>query len=237
MSGQEPSGAGSAAPRLIAIGDSITKGEGAASLGIVCHSWADWLARSLDLSLLNLAENGATVPQMLAEQVPSASPGAAVATIYAGVNDARSPAFDLERFRHDLGALFASVAPQATRVVTCTIPLDLGRPRAGATKVLAANAVIHEMADRHGAAVADLVDLRGPTLVQPDAVHPTAAGQLEIADRAARVLALGPLPSTLVPVDRSPRSLARFAVTRHGPAQLRDWARQAIEGLDRRRSR
>ena len=40
-----------------------------------------------------------------------------------------------------------------------------------------------------GAVVADLADLGGWTLVLPDAVHPTALGQLEIADRARRLAA------------------------------------------------
>jgi hypothetical protein len=94
-------------------------------------------------------------------------------------------------------------------VLTLTIPIDLGRPRAGA-KVPAANALIAAAAARRAAICADLAQLRGRRHVLPDAVHLTPRGQLAVADVAARALG-APLPSSRFPRDRSRRARAHFA--------------------------
>jgi hypothetical protein len=62
----------------------------------------------------------------------------------------------------------------------------------------------------------------------PDAVHPTAVGQLQIADRAAQALGAPRLPSSLVEVHESPRAKARFAA-RYGLMYARDVRRRALE--------
>ena len=72
----------------------------------------------------------------------------------------------------------------------------------------------------------DLSDLAGWTLVLPDAVHPTALGQLEIADRAAAALGAGVLPSALAG-ERGAAS-ARYAPA-HARALARDLRRRALE--------
>ena len=96
-----------------------------------------------------------------------------------------------------------------------------------------ANALIVRLAAEHGALVARLDDLRGPTLLLPDAVHPTAIGQLEIADRAAQALAAAgmavpQMPSTLAEPRRDRRARARFAA-RWSAILVRDLLRRAIE--------
>jgi hypothetical protein len=73
-------------------------------------------------------------------------------------------------------------------VLAATIPLDLGRPRAGA-KVGDANAVIERAAADAGALVLDLREFRGRRLLMADQVHPTAFGQIAIACKALEVLA------------------------------------------------
>jgi lysophospholipase L1-like esterase len=224
-----------AQPGLIAVGDSITHGCGTAILGLHCQSWALWLAEAMGLPFLNLAQDGAVVPDVVATQLPKVQHAYAVGAVYVGVNDVRSLDFDPERYAAGLEAIVARVTAHAERTVLCTIPLDLGRPRAGA-KVGGANATIRTVAERHGAVVAELADLGGPTVVQPDAVHPTAAGQLEIADRAAAALGVSPLPSSLAEVHRGPRALARFLVTSHAPAVVRDLRRRAVEDVARRRA-
>ena len=80
----------------------------------------------------------------------------------------------------------------------------------------------------------DLGDLRGWHLVLPDAVHPTAVGQVVIAERAARALALAgqPVPhppAQLAEVDRSLAGALRYAPA-HARAVLRDLGRRAREG-------
>lgn len=219
---------------VVAVGDSITNGRGATILGLHCRSWAQWLAESLDLPFHGLARDGAVVRSIVDEQLPRLRSAYAVGAVFAGVNDVRSVMFDRDAFTRDLATVFAHVAGHADRAVTCTIPHDLGRPRAGAAKVAAANDVVRALAAEHGFAVADLDDLRGPLLMLPDAVHPTAVGQLEIADRAARALGVPP-PSAGVEVRRDARSLARFALTSHAPALARDWRRRLVEHIAHRR--
>jgi lysophospholipase L1-like esterase len=221
---------------VVALGDSITNGEGGMVLGVHCRSWADWLARSLDLPFHGLAEDGARVVDVVTRQLPRVHAPYGLAAVYAGVNDVRQADFDVSAFAAGLAVVLEHAAAHAQGLVVCTIPLDLGRPRAGAAKVAAANARIRRLAARHGAAVADLDGLRGHTLILPDAVHPTALGQLEIADRAARALGIA-LPSASVEIAHAPRDLARFALLSHVPALGRDWRRRAVEGVARRRSR
>jgi lysophospholipase L1-like esterase len=224
-----------AQPGLVAVGDSITRGCGTATLALHCQSWALWLAEAMQLPFLNLARDGATVADMVVEQLPRVRHAHAVGAVYAGANDVRSLQFHPETFAAGLEIVVARVAAHCDRVVVCTIPLDLGRPRAG-DKVRGANATIRAVAVRHGAGVADLADLGGARLVQPDAVHLTAAGQLEVADRAARALGVDPLPSSSADACRTRRALARFLVTSHGPALARDLRRRAVEDLARRRA-
>src|SRR4029450_5251740 len=91
----------------------------------------------------------------------------------------------------------AALAACSERLLLCTLPADLGRPRA-APKPRAASAIVRAVAHDHGAALAALDGLAGPPWLLPDAVHPTARGQLEIADRAARALGAPTLPSSLI---------------------------------------
>ena len=70
-------------------------------------------------------------------------------------------------------------------MLTLTAPLDLGRPRAG-SKVVELNAAIERAASEQGALVLDLSEWGARNLVMADHVHPTAFGQIEIAERAWR---------------------------------------------------
>jgi lysophospholipase L1-like esterase len=221
-------------PGLVALGDSITNGEGTPMLGVRAWSWAQWLASALDLPYSGLATNGARVDDVLREQVPRLDGPYAIGCLYVGVNDVRGVDFVLEPYAAALREVIDAVAAACERVVMATIPLDLGRPRAGAAKVAGANRVIVAEASRVGAAVVDLAELRGWRLVLPDAVHLTAAGQIELADHAAAALGVGARPSALGEVDRTVRGAARYAVTAHAAALARDLRRRAVEGAARR---
>ncbi len=206
---------------LVALGDSITYGEGGIVLGADGRSWALWLAMALDLPYTNYAVPGVGAPHVLEVQLPRVRRAYDLGCLYIGVNDVRGVDFDLAAYARDLRLALAGLGASCERLLVLTIPLDLGRPRAGA-KVAAANAEIRAAAAEHGAAVCPLDDLRGWRRMLPDAVHPTALGQLEIADRAARALGAGVRPSALVDVDGSRLGLARFARGWAG-----DWARDA----------
>ena len=185
---------------LVALGDSITYGHGGMQSGLGSQSWAMWLAEAMELPFTRLAGNGARAPDVLRDQVPRLRE-ARIGTLYVGVNDVRDIAWDGGAYERDLVAIVAAMKACCERVVMLTIPLDLGLPPAGA-KVLEANAAIERVAGGAGATLVDLRDFRGPRWVWADRVHATAAGQVEIADRAARALG-APLPSrTVVDVPR-----------------------------------
>jgi lysophospholipase L1-like esterase len=214
---------------LVALGDSITNGHGEPALGVHPQSWAQWLAEALELPFTKLAADGALAADVLREQVPRLRGPYDVGCVYAGVNDVRAPGFDDAAYERDLGAIAGAVAQASERLVLCTLPHDLGRPRA-APKPRAASAVVRRVAAGLGAVVVELDDLAGAPWLLPDAVHPTALGQLEIADRAARALGAPRLPSATVEIHRSRRARARFTA-RFGVMLAGDLRRRALERI------
>lgn len=207
---------------VLGLGDSTVEGPGDAALDCLPRSWPWWLARGLDLPYHDLSWPGATAPEVARELLPRARFGYSLACVGLGINDVRLPSWDAGAFREALGAVLAGLRTE--RAIVATVPLDLGRPRAGA-KVEQLNAVIRELAPL----VVELEDLRGWRAVMPDAVHPTAYGHVLIADRAAQALGIAVRPSSLAEPDLRPRSVARYALTRHVPMAGRDLKRRARE--------
>ena len=128
--------------------------------------------------------------------------------LYIGVNDVRAFDWDPARFEPPLRRALAFLAGRCERVLAVTAPLDLGRPRAGA-KVRELNAIVVGAAGGAGALVLDLSDFGGRNLVMADHVHPTAFGQIAIAERALAVLAGDGLVATV-----RPRELIRYETSR-----------------------
>lgn len=230
MARQGAHGAAGGRSGLVALGDSITYGEGGIVLGVDGRSWALWLAQALDEPYLNYAVPGARAADVLADQLPRVRGDHALGTLYVGVNDARDPGFDAAAFDRDVGRAARGLAERCARLLVLTIPLDLGRPRAGAARVQAANASIRSAAAGAGATVVALDDLAGWRWVLPDAVHPTALGQLELADRAARALGTPVLPSA-----RTPPQAALLPVLRTRAAWGRRWLAEQARGARERR--
>jgi lysophospholipase L1-like esterase len=212
---------------LVALGDSITNAHGEPALGVTMQSWAQWLAEALALPFTKLARDGARTAEVRAELVPRLDGPYDVGALHVGANDVRAPDWDAAAYERDLRAIAAALAACCDRLVLCTIPVDLGRPRA-APKPREASAIVRRIAAEHGAAIAELDGLGGPPWLLPDAVHPTAVGQLEIADRAARALDAPRLPSSLAEVYDSRRARARFAA-RWSLLLGRDLGRRAVE--------
>ncbi len=211
---------------LVALGDSITYGEGGIVLGVDGRSWALWLAQALDLPYTNYAACGARAPDVLADQLARVRRSYDTGVLYIGVNDVRDRDFDPAAYDRDVRGAAEGLATRCDRLLLLTLPRDLGRPRAGA-KVGTANASIRAAAAAVGATVVALDDLRGPRWMLPDAVHPTALGQLEIADRAARALDAVRLPSARTPPNSSRRAEIRCAL---------DWRRMWVREAWRRAS-
>lgn len=196
---------------LVALGDSITRGRGGTpALGVHFQSWAQWLAEALELPFTNLAVDGALAADVLAEQVPRLRGRYDVGCLYVGVNDVRSPGWDLWQFERDVRAILAALDEACERVLVITPPHDLGRPRA-TPKPAEAGAVLRRVAADAGAALCDLAEFGGRPQALPDAVHPTSVGELAIAEAAARTLGARRAPSELAEPLTGRMSRARFA--------------------------
>jgi hypothetical protein len=127
--------------------------------------------------------------------------------LYIGVNDVRALDWRAGAFAADFELALAFLAERCERVLTVLMPEDLGRPRAA--HVDEANAIISAAAARHGALLLDLRGFGARNLVMTDHVHPTAFGQVWIAERALEVLERSGMevrvrPSTLIsPAERT----------------------------------
>ncbi len=203
-------------PRLgvLAFGDSITNGGGELQWGVALQSWALWVARGLGVPFTGFATDGATVAEVIAEQIPAAARQARgvydLGCLYIGVNDVRGLDWDAARFEAGFRDAVRYLSNHCDRVLALTAPLDLGRPRAGA-KVGDLNAVIERVAAEQDALVLDLSEFGARNVVMTDHVHPTAFGQIAIAERALDALAADGLP-----IVAPPSSLIRYEVSWRG---------------------
>ena len=203
----------SAACRLgvLALGDSITNGGGELQWGVALQSWALWVARGLGVPYSPHAADGARVGDVLAAQVPAVGDGRYdLGCLYIGVNDVRRSTGSGRASSAATTTALGFLAERCDRLLTATVPLDLGRPRAGA-KVGEVNAAIEASARRHGALVLDLRGFGARNLLMADHVHPTAFGQIAIAERALDLLA-----ADGIAVRVRPSSLIHYETTRIG---------------------
>ncbi len=220
---------------VLAFGDSITNGGGELQWGVALQSWAHWVARGLGLPFTSYAIDGNQAEDVIRTQIPaflsrSADPDARyqLGCLYIGVNDVRSLDFSGEDFARDFRRALDFLHARCERVVTLTIPLDLGRPRAG-EKVREANRLIGSLAAQTGALVVGLEDFGARNLMMVDHVHPTAFGQIAIAERVLAALevegmAVRAAPHNLVFYDITAAKRLRSDVTyayRHAKVSVR----------------
>ena len=231
---------------VLAFGDSITNGGGELQWGVALQSWALWVARGLGLPYTPHAQDGATVQDVLAKQIPGARRDTRydLGCLYVGANDVRLAGWDRTAFERGHRTALAFLAERCERVLTATVPLDLGRPRAGAA-VVEANAAIEASAAATQALVLDLRDFGARNLMMPDHVHPTAFGQIAIAERALALLSAHGLEprtrlSSLISYETSRRGRLRGDLTyayRHAKVSARAAALSASASTRRRRRR
>lgn len=220
---------------VLAFGDSITNGGGELQWGVALQSWAMWTARGLGMPYSPHAVDGATVGDVIDLQIPLyertvAEPQAryALGCLYIGTNDVRRAGFDPDRFEMQLGQAFAFIVARVDRLLTATIPLDMGRPRS-APLIERTNQAIERAAESHGALVLDLRRFGGRRLMMADHVHPTALGQIAIAEQALDLLQAAGFkvrvrPSELISYETTRLSRARGDLTyayRHAKQDLR----------------
>jgi lysophospholipase L1-like esterase len=190
---------------VLAFGDSITNGGGELQWGVALQSWALWVARGLGLPYTGYAVDGARVGDVNSQQLPSfrlrsAHPDARydVGCLYIGVNDVRAPDWEAAAFAAGFEQALRFISGRCERTLALTAPLALGRPPAGA-KVAELNALVREVSAAVGAQVIELSDFGGRTLVMADRVHPTALGQIAIAERVLGALALDGMRVVVAP--------------------------------------
>ena len=181
---------------VLAFGDSITNGGGELQWGVALQSWALWTARGLGLPYTGCAVDGATAAHVVRRadpalprarprcRTPATTSAASTSgsTTCAGRAGIRPPTSATSRAA--LGVPARALRPGA-RVHDPARPRPAARGRARCDE---ANAAI-EPRRGAGALVLDLRDFGARNRVMVDAVHPTAFGQIAIAERALDVLA------------------------------------------------
>jgi len=227
---------------VLAFGDSITNGGGELQWGVALQSWALWTARGLGVPYSPYAADGALAGDVVSAQIPLFERVADRAAryllgcLYVGTNDLRRPGFDPDALALEHSEALAFLAERCDHLLTVTLPLDLGRPR-NPTLVRAANRAINASAAQHGAHVLELERFGGRQLVMADHVHPTALGQVRIAELALDLLqaqaGLTPRvrPSALISYRTTRRARLRGDLTyayRHAKQDLRLLARSSL---------
>lgn len=188
---------------VLAFGDSITNGGGELQWGVALQSWAMWIARALGVPYNPYAADGATAEDVVERQLPMFERAVAdpysrytLGCLYIGTNDVRHPGFSLDRFEQLHNAALAFLEERCDRLLTATIPLDMGRPR-NRELIERTNQAIGRSAENHNALVLDLGRFGGRQLMMADHVHPTALGQVAIAQLALDLLAADGLRTRL----------------------------------------
>jgi lysophospholipase L1-like esterase len=186
---------------VLAFGDSITNGGGELQWGVALQSWAMWTARALGLPYNPYAVDGATADDVITREIPLFERAVAdrhsqytLGCLYIGTNDVRLPGFDLGSFEERHKQALAFLQQRCDRLLTLTIPLDMGRPR-NPELIEQVNLAIERSAAEHDALVLDLRRFGGRQVMMADHVHPTALGQATIAELALDTLQADGLPS------------------------------------------
>ncbi len=216
---QAPDPVGACRLGVLAFGDSITNGGGELQWGVAMQSWALWTARGLGLPYSPYAVDGAIVEDVLDLQIPlfqrAADPSAfyTLGCLYIGTNDLRLPTFDVDSFEQLHGQGLSFLSNRCDHLLTLTIPLDMGRP-GNPELIEQTNRAIERSAAHHRASVLDLRRFGGRGVMMADHVHPTALGQVAIAELALGLLALEGLPTRVRPEELSPHETTRWGKLR-----------------------
>ncbi|WP_410007927.1 SGNH/GDSL hydrolase family protein [Paenarthrobacter sp. JL.01a] len=143
--------------------------------GVPALGWPQWLADSLGLSYTRYGLGGATSSVIVDKLLPRVRTRYAVGVLNMGTNDALGK-WDATVFEQNFGLAAETLVSHCDKVLALTVPVS-----AEATEI------IRRVAADLGVLVID-AEVRGPRLLKPDGVHPTALGHLAIADRAAEAL-------------------------------------------------
>lgn len=218
-------------PRIVALGDSTSCGEG---VGISIPSGATWPARlaaaTPGAELVPLAVAGSRLRDVREGQLTDAVRSRAdVVTLLIGLNDVARGGFDAGAFRSSLHDVVGSLRSTGTILllgrlhdVTAVLPLPPALRSAVRARTAEVNAAVDACLDDRVLPIdlAALPGLRMRRMWEVDRVHPNVAGHALIADAAARVLRsaglpVGPIRQPAMPSAPGPLREARWLV-RHG---------------------
>lgn len=213
--------------RVVALGDSLSCGEGVGINTGPLETWVALLTAAVpEGELTQLAVAGAGIAQVRREQLPRAVRARPdIATVLVGLNDSIRLGFGIQGFRADLEVITGKLAAGGATVLLCTLhdpavlrPLSLPPRVHGrlADRVREVNAVVRQVAAAHPrACVVDLAAIAGLRRLgawEVDRVHPAPAGHRLIARAALDRLtgyATAPIDATLLP--EPPRWPARLS--------------------------
>ena len=195
---------------VLAFGDSITNGGGELQWGVALQSWALWTARGLGMPYTGCARDGATAHDVVGPADPrvrrhrgrsggrattSASSTSASTTCAAPAGTRRPYERDLRR----RGPVPAAALHAGARVHAPARPrAPAGERRSGSRRRT------RRSSGSRACSCCDLRDFGARNRVMVDAVHPTAFGQVAIAERALAVLAARRAADARAPVDAHP---------------------------------
>jgi lysophospholipase L1-like esterase len=188
------------------LGDSFTVGRGDEGRDGRPVGWAQRLADVLSVrtavrcGLINLAVDGATVGQVLAEQLPAvAACRPDLVSVTVGMNDIRVRGFDELSFKADLGQLLETLAATEATLLTCTLPdvtaimaLSPDLAEVARDRLRLTSDIIREQAESYGARCLDAWAMPGvadPEFYTPDRVHLNSRGHQWMAAACADLLA------------------------------------------------
>ncbi|MBW8486802.1 SGNH/GDSL hydrolase family protein [Actinomadura parmotrematis] len=186
--------------RFATVGDSLSAGTGDARPGYGHLGWPDRVADVLrrvhpDLAYLNLAEVGATTSRTLRTQLDRLAEFAPdLVHVPSGANDLFRPAPDYTALAAALDELYGRAAATGAQLTAFTFGRAFAVPRFPdwTDRVRRANAIVRDLAVRHGAVLVDMWDHPvndRPDLVSADGIHFAAPGQAVLATEIAKALA------------------------------------------------
>lgn len=239
----------------MALGDSFTEGlHDEVGPDGRHRGWADRVATALaahhgEVAYANLAVRGRLLPEVVAEQVPTALDLAPdLVSFHAGGNDLLRPGREVAALLAGYQEAVARLRATGSRLLLFTIVERTGRPGRAAERLArrfaAFNAGVRAVADRHGAALVDvgaLEVLRDRRLWHEDRLHLNAHGHERVA--AAALAALGvPAPAASADPDdwwRAPlpapasarRPAALVADVRWVRSHLAPWVWRRLRGV------
>ena len=190
------------AKRFVALGDSFTEGVGDPDPGRPngVRGWADRVAEQLcaadpQWGYANLAIRGKKIPQVIGGQLDAAlALRPTLVTLYAGGNDILRPSVDIDSLMEGYDGAVAALRESGAAVVLFTgfdsaSSAVFGKTR-GRTAIY--NEWVREIADRHGAVIADYWrwrEFRDWRYWAEDRLHMGPAGHILMAKKVLAVLA------------------------------------------------